>query len=629
MSIIGYASATSVLPGETLGLHLGATGTSAESRNLSIARLGTPATSDTLAVTVADRTPPATRPWEGYGWPRSDNFLVPSTWPTGLYRVGYEENGNWRDILGFVVRHPTPGSRSTILLHISFLTPQAYDRAGGKSLYDSNPGSGMSDRASVVSFDRPWSAWHWLRERDLIAWLEGGGTPLEYCSSIDLHADPTLLANYDCLVLAYHDEYWTKEMYDNVECFVVGGGNVICLSGNTCFRQVRLELGNRRVVFHKYASADPNPDSQRTTVAWADPPVNRPPNRLLGAGFTDGAVDGPRTAYQLHFPGHWALAGVSATSTPAFMYFETDAAEFVVEPEGYPRVTGAEGTPLSFTILGSADLRSWGSKPGMATMGVYWRNGTVFHAGTTDWIEHIGDPTIARITTNVVNRLRTRRDWDWELIGHASAGSALAAVGGKLYIATVRDRLWRRYPVGADVPWTDVGHANGVIAMAGSRDTLFCVTNDNTLWSRPAADREIGWTRIGSGPDAGTRALAAVGGLLYAVDTAGELWCRNGPPTAALQWRPLSARPSPQLPRFTGRRPEIRAMTSYSDILFASTTDNRLLRTNRDWIWEATDWTDIHHCNFSIGLAVIDGMLFVATSEDGLWQLSLHGLRQP
>ncbi len=624
MSIVGYASATSVLPGGTIGLRLGAdSGASAGSLSLSIERLGTPATTGALPVTVQVRTPPAASPWQGYGWPLTQNFLVPTTWPTGLYRVRYAEAGAWRDIVSFVVRHPTPGTRSKILLQVSYLTPQAYNNAGGKSLYGFNsaPSGAEVDRASIVSFDRPWADGPPLAERQLIEWLESAGTSLEYCSSIDLHASPTLLSRYDCLVLAYHDEYWTKEMYDNVERFVADGGNAIVLSGNTCYRQVRLELGNRRLVFYKYASADPNTDSQRTTVVWAEPPVNRPPNKLFGAGFTEGAFGGGPDAYRLHFPGHWALAGVTATSTPAFMGYETDAAEFVVEPEGYPRVTGAEGTPLSFTVLGSADLRSWGGKAGMATMGVLWRNGTVFHAGTTEWIGQLGNPTIARITRNVFDRLRARRAWNWELIGHANAGCALAAVGGKLYIATTANRLWRRYPVGADVPWTDVGHANDVIAMAGSRDALFCVTTDNRLWSRPAVDREVDWTAIGSGPTGGTKALAAVGGLLYAIDNVGQLWCTNASRTAPPPWRTLAY--------FTARRPAIKAMTSYSDILFASTTDNRLLRSNVDWVWESTDWTDLLHCNFSIGLAVVDGMLFVATTENGLWQLSLHGLRRP
>jgi hypothetical protein len=52
-------------------------------------------------------------------------------------------------------------------------------------------------------------------------------------------------------------------------------------------------------------------------------------------------------------------------------------------------------------------------------------------------------------------------------------------------------------------------------------------------------------------------------------------------------------------------------------------------QTNTDWIDESASWQDIHHCNFSAGLAVIDGMLFVATTENRLWRMDLHGLRQP
>ena len=75
--------------------------------------------------------------------------------------------------------------------------------------------------------------------------------------------------------------------------------------------------------------------------------------------------------------------------------------------------------------------------------------------------------------------------------------------------------------------------------------------------------------------------------------------------------------------------PAVNAMASLGDILVASTADNRLLRSNRDWINESSGWHAIHHCNFSVGLAVVDWKLFVATSEDRLWSIDLWNLRQP
>ena len=47
------------------------------------------------------------------------------------------------------------------------------------------------------------------------------------------------------------------------------------------------------------------------------------------------------------------------------------------------------------------------------------------------------------------------------------------------------------------------------------------------------------------------------------------------------------------------------------------------------FISESSDWVDIHHCYFAVGLAAVGASLFVATSENMLWWLDLHGLRQP
>jgi hypothetical protein len=80
---------------------------------------------------------------------------------------------------------------------------------------------------------------------------------------------------------------------------------------------------------------------------------------------------------------------------------------------------------------------------------------------------------------------------------------------------------------------------------------------------------------------------------------------------------------------FGSRNVEITSMTSANDILFATTSGNRLLRTDKDFISESTGWADILHCNFAVGLAIVEGSLFVSTTEDRLWLLDLHGLRRP
>src|SRR5205085_10024985 len=117
--------------------------------------------------------------------------------------------------------------------------------------------------------------------------------------------------------------------------------------------------------------------------------------------------------------------------------------------------------------------------------------------------------------------------------------------------------------------------------------------SDNQLWWRAAVEFEVDWTAIGFGPVTGTRAIAAAGAMLYAVDANGQL-LRRPASRETTPWGAISS--------FTARNDRINAMATYSNILFASTTDNRLLRTNQDWIDESSDWVDIHHCNFSVGL---------------------------
>jgi hypothetical protein len=612
MTLVGYTGAVSALPGDQMDLFLSTNGSPGQ-ESLAVTRVAGAETA-TLTADVLPQAVPPVNAWEGFGWSSTTSFPVPGHWPSGYYEV----RGPSDEVIGgFVVRSPIPGSGSSILVSIDLLTNQAYNGAGGKSLYD--PG-----RASIVSFDRPGGLPDG-RELPLLDWLAAEGVVVECCAAQDI-GDALDLDSYDCLIVAGHSEYWTGQMRDAVERFVAGGGNLVCLSGNTAYRQVRLEDGGRTLVFHKYAGADPV-GGWDATVAFAEPPVNRPQNALLGVGFTHGSWGaGQPAGYRLHFPGHWAMANVAGSSTSPFMSYETDAAAVVEEPEGYPRATGEEGTPVTFVPLGTADLRDAGwAKPGFATMGVYRRNATVFAAGTTDWVLALtgqpgftAGPAVQTITRNVLGRLSARLPLDWELVGHADNGSAMTSVGNSLYLATTHDRLWRRHPVAADISWSELGHADNVVAMASDGAVLYAVKSNDTLWWRSPIESDVNWTPIGNGPG-GTRALACAGGSLYAIDGQGTLMRRPATRAAAV-W---STGPT------LGQHPEISAMASANDILFAATQTDRLLRTDKDFISESSAWADILHCNFGVGLATVDGGLFVATTENLLWLLDLHGLRQP
>lgn len=634
MTLIGYPSRTSVHPGQSLGFHLGLdAGSIPFTAAVTVENVVDRSIAQRLAARI-ERQPEPPEAWTGFGWPATVSLRIPADWPSGLYRVTCEVSGVKKNVASFVVRPPRGEATSKTLIHISYLTPAAYNSAGGKSFYKPRVESSADPRARKVSLDRPSylprlahddSPDRFINEAKLLTWLKGQGMSADCCSSIDLHSEPGLLDEYDCLVLAFHDEYWTKAMRDHCEAFIRRGGNLVSLSGNTCYRQVRLEDDDRTVVFYKYADLDPmrSGNLDEVTVAWAEPPVNRPQNSMLGVGFTHGAFSlrpEDHRSYRIRFPDHWVFDGVSDDQTSRFLHYETDAAGFAEEPEGYPRVTGDERTPLNLTVLASADLRDWQSKPGRATMTIHSRNGTVFNASSTNWINALdADPVVTQVTKNVLGRLSRRQEWNWEYVGHAQDATAMAATEGRLYLSTSENDLWRRFPIGADVPWTKVGHANNVVAMTAAGGTLFCATSDNHLWARTAGDFDADWHVIGRGPSRGVLGLAAAGGMLWAVDADGRLVRRPA---------------NRETVEFSDRQPfqlgtEIVSMTSYSDILFAATSDNRLLRSDRDFIAESHGWTDILHCDFAIGIAVVEWMLYVVTSENALWRLDLSGLVQP
>ena len=378
----------------------------------------------------------ALKAWKSY------DFAIPNHWTTGAYIAMCVEGdglGNPKPVVPpldtssadardskalFVVKNPWPGSSASILYKIPLFTYHAYNVAGGESLYQRadlgvslrRPGGGTGhvpwDIHNRNEFDKTGSPRQTFAHWDglFISWLERSGYRVDYCTDLDVHNDNQLdlLSQYALLVCVGHDEYWSDAMRDQVEKWVSRGGNMAVFSGNSCWWRVEFL---DQFVF------------TRTANWWNQPTPNRPENILIAVSFRNGGGhynwDGqspiPLVGYTIQNAGAWPFEQTSLNEndvlglSDALVGYECDGAFFNRNDPRPVRGDGSDGTPSSFTILGTGDVAAFGDRQGngVATMGMYTNSGTVFNAATTDWARVLfqGEKGVGQITRNVLNRL--------------------------------------------------------------------------------------------------------------------------------------------------------------------------------------------------------------------------------
>jgi hypothetical protein len=448
--IRGYPRAASVRPGATLTLHVS---TDRPSFRVEIYRQGASLEhmADGDAGPFGGLDVPAGPPDEDWGWP-AYRLAVPAGWPSGAYVVmlievgedGAERAPDRTTAAGtsakalFVVR----GTAAPILYKLSTNTFHAYNGTGYGSLYAEavwvarpprpgfkvtlrRPGGGAGGEVEPgdpldahAPGSRRQTFAHW--DAPFIAWLEGAGYALDYCTDLDLHEDPGLLSPYALLLSTGHDEYWTQAMRDHIDALVAAGGNVAYFSGNIAGWRVHVVDDGTALVCAKVVPTTRERESWELDDWHA---LGDPENRTTGVSIAGagGWWNGPRDplGYTVQHAEHWAFAGTGLTEDDVvgeradhpLLGYEVDGADFR-RRHGVAVPTGSDGTPRDFAILGVAELpERWAaavSHPA-ATMGVLTspRGGTIFQGATTDWpILAPLDERVGRITRNVLDRLR-------------------------------------------------------------------------------------------------------------------------------------------------------------------------------------------------------------------------------
>ena len=427
--IDGYLSSFSVKKGHDIGLYIS---TPSPTYNVQLYHLG----AHQRLLQVIKSVPgsnystvgSAVNRWEGANWSNPLQIHISNDWPSGLYKVVAGTDYSSR-VLNFSVKESNPGSKSKILLLDNATTNSAYNNWGGKSLYTFNSSSNI--KAFKVSLLRPGQNISLRQQKEFISWAETMNIPIEHASMLDLHDNPLLLSHYDTVVLAGHSEYWSRSMRNSYDKFVKNGGNAVILSGNTMWWQVRLS-GNQMVAYKNNATSDPQfgKNNSLVTTNWSSNIVNDPENSSTGVSWRNGGYVNSQGflpaskgygGYTVTDASNWVFKGTNLKNgdilgqKDTIVGYETDGALFDWV-NGAPVVTGEDGTPLNFDILGYSPAEtSRGS--GNATMGIFSlpNGGSIFNASTVDWADglwdlsksSIADKSISQITYNILSRFST------------------------------------------------------------------------------------------------------------------------------------------------------------------------------------------------------------------------------
>jgi len=282
-AITGYVSETSVVPGQSFHLHVGAPPGSRY--RVLVYRLGwyrgiggrlvmcVPGCRSSHA---AIAQPPPTTPGSQTGlfrapWVVTDRVEIPPDAVSGYYEAKLEiVGGAYASAVGsvpLIVRQSPAAPASAVLVQVPVNTWEAYNPWGGKSLYQ----FGTSRHASEVSFDRPFDQreFHNMGTELELPWvrfLERNGIDVSYQTDVDTNRAPASLLHHRLVFAIGHDEYWTQRMRGAFS-------RALALSTNLMFGS---NSGEWRM---RYAAG------RRTIVEWRDPSTDPIHNRRLDDGF--------------------------------------------------------------------------------------------------------------------------------------------------------------------------------------------------------------------------------------------------------------------------------------------------------------------------------------------------------
>ncbi|HZK79439.1 MAG TPA: N,N-dimethylformamidase beta subunit family domain-containing protein, partial [Humisphaera sp.] len=320
--IEGYCSHVSIRAGDTLQFHLSSVPASAVT--IDIYRMGYYQGLGGRHVTTIGPVDVKTHEAPAAGeyrlrecnWPAAAEFKTPADWVSGVYLAKLSSNAHrYQSYVVFIVRDDR---KADLLFQCSTNTWQAYNKwPTNDSLYDTDAPNKPLNGTTRVSFDRPYGMYPQVVDQPLSMgsgeflcwefplcfWLESHGYDVTYIGNHDTHCDAAGLKRGRVFLSVGHDEYWTLEMFGNVQAAVDSGVSAAFLSGNTCCFVAPLAPssdGRPDRVFHRAGRYGGLMEIEKAQMGPFDLDGHALPN--------ERSLIGARTVSPFNGSGDWAVA---------------------------------------------------------------------------------------------------------------------------------------------------------------------------------------------------------------------------------------------------------------------------------------------------------------------------------
>lgn len=321
--IEGYCSQASVRAGESISLHVSCN--PASPFTIDVYRLGHYGgmggrlikSLGSFAGKPQPDPPIGEKRLRSCNWDACVDLRISPAWISGVYvaKLTAQRDGTQSYAI-FIVRDDR---KADYIFQCSDNTWQAYNRWPSQfSLYDNGQHQWYWGGDVLVSYSRPYGKYcqildaplstgsgeFFLWEFPIAYWMESLGYDVTYISNLDTHQNPQGLLRSKGFLSVGHDEYWTIEMFNNVQAAIDSGVSVAFLSGNAVCGRILLDQDKR--AFERIGVFGP-PGGTHEFEQMKSLEHRRPyANELIGAHSTGPVTGG--ADWVCTRPDHWIYA---------------------------------------------------------------------------------------------------------------------------------------------------------------------------------------------------------------------------------------------------------------------------------------------------------------------------------